>query len=71
MVKYDTPCITYRVTQSKSSNYAVGDLVTGMFGWRSHTITSESDKEKNVVKLVAELYKDRESTALGILGMPG
>ena len=60
-----------RVTQSKSSNYAVGDLVTGMFGWRTHTIASESDKETNVVKLVAELYQDRESTALGILGMPG
>ena len=59
------------MTQSKASSYAVGDLVAAQFGWRTHTIVSESDKEAHVGKLDAELYKDRESTGLGVLGMPG
>ena len=59
------------MTQSKTSSYSVGDLVVGAFGWRTHTIVSVSDKEAQVEKLDPELYKDRESTALGVLGMPG
>ena len=45
-----------------------------MLGWRTHTIVSEADKDLEVqfiVKLDPELYRDRESTALGVLGMPG
>ena len=59
------------MTQSKASKYAVGDMVAGMFGWRTLTVVSESDKEAHVGKLIPELYRDRESTALGVLGMPG
>ena len=64
-----------RVIQSKSSSYAVGDLIVGRLGWRTHTIVSDSDKktltETVTRKLDPELHKDRESTAVGVLGMPG
>ena len=50
-------------------------MVVGMLGWRTHTIMSEADKDSEIqlmmIKLDPELYKDRESTALGVLGMPG
>ncbi|XP_064386876.1 prostaglandin reductase 1-like [Halichondria panicea] len=65
-----------KVTQSKSSKYAVGDLVVGPFGWRTHTNVPETGYESGdlstyMAKLDPTLYKDRESTALGVLGMPG
>ena len=56
------------MTESKSPKYAVGDLVVGQLGWRTHTVLTESTE---VQKLVPELYKERESTAVGVLGMPG
>ncbi len=71
-----TNLYNYRVTQSKSSKYAVGDLVVGPFGWRTHTNVPETGYESGdlstyMAKLDPTLYKDRESTALGVLGMPG
>ncbi|XP_064386880.1 prostaglandin reductase 1-like [Halichondria panicea] len=57
-----------KVTESKSSKFAVGDLLAGSLGWRSHTIGSETT---DVHKLDSTLYTDRASTAVGVLGMPG
>ena len=62
---------TYRVIQSKNKDYSVGDLVVGMFGWCTHTIVAADNKDQHALKLDPTLYKDRESTALGVLGMPG
>ena len=62
---------TYRVIQSKNKDFSVGDLVVGMLGWRTHTIVT-ADKEFSLIqKLDPALYKDRESTALGVLGLTG
>lgn len=47
----------------------MGDFVVGGFGWCTHTIIGDNVSE--VQKLDPALYKDRESTALGVLGMPG
>ncbi len=52
--------------------------MVGRLGWRTHTIVSDKQEDTNVQKLDANvqklspaLYKDRESTAVGVLGMPG
>ena len=60
----------YRVTQSKSTKYSVGDLVVGNFGWRTCTLIAEAKAEVSVRKLDSSLPFS-PSTALGILGMPG
>ena len=62
----------FRVLESKHEDYAVGDTVQGMFGWRTHTI-SDGDPEKHWVGLYkVDTSRDiRLSTALGILGMTG
>ena len=67
---------TYRVIQSKNKDFSVGDLVVGMLGWRTHSIVTPDRDNTNILsqvhKLHPALYKDRrESTALGVLGMPG
>ena len=66
---------TYRVIQSKNKDFSVGDLVVGMLGWRTHSIVTPDRDNTNlftqVHKLDLALYMDRESTALGVLGMPG
>ncbi len=55
----------------------MGDLVVGSFGWRTHTnVPAETGYDSGDLisymnKLDPTLYKDRESTALGVLGMPG
>ena len=59
-------CHWFRVTESKNKDFAVGDMVVGFFGWRTHTISDG----KNAHKLDPSIPL-RTSTALGILGMPG
>ena len=59
-----------RVLESKNKDYAVGDLVVGNLGWRTHTVTDGKDKDYRVHKLDSSIPL-RASTALGILGMPG
>ncbi len=47
--------------------------MVGNYGWRTHTVVSDSVPEAagGRSKLSPTLYKDRESTAVGVLGMPG
>lgn len=53
------------VTESKHSNYRVGDIVRARTGWRTHA-TLSADTLKPVKTDGAPL-----TTALGVLGMPG
>ena len=59
--------------ESKSEKVAVGDLVVGGFGWRTHTIVHENKKDSGMegfMKLDPAVHKS-PSTAVGVLGMPG
>lgn len=53
------------VMASEHPGFAVGDIVTGQFGWTSHAI-SDGEAVRKVDPDVAPI-----STALGVLGMPG
>ena len=60
--------------ESKNASFSVGDLVTGFFGWATHTIsagmTQPVANQIPVMKLDPTIYKS-PSIALGVLGMPG
>ena len=58
-----------RVVASKNSDYAVGDMVASGGGWCTHFIADSSTK--SLGKLDASVPAGKESTALGVLGMPG
>lgn len=64
------PC-HYRVTESKNKDYAVGDLVVGDFGWRTHTISDGTPGIMFPVRKIDPSITLSLSTSLGILGMPG
>ena len=66
-------CHQLRVLESKNKDFAVGDLVVGNFGWRTHTINDGKTKEglDFGVQKIDPSIPLRASTALGILGMPG
>lgn len=53
------------VMVSDHTDFAVGDIVTGQFGWTSHAV-SNGEAVRKVDPSVAPI-----STALGVLGMPG
>ncbi len=53
------------VIASENANFAVGDIVTGQFGWTTHAI-SDGEGVRKVDPSIAPI-----STALGVLGMPG
>ena len=53
------------VVQSSNERFAVGDIVAGSEGWRSHSISTGAGLRKLDPKAVPI------STALGVLGMPG
>lgn len=53
------------VMASRHDDFAVGEIVTGQFGWTSHAI-SDGEGVRKVDPNVAPI-----STALGVLGMPG
>ena len=59
----------YRVIQSKSTKFSVGDVLVGNNGWRTHVVHSDSESDK-LFKLDPSLPV-RSSTAVGVLGMPG
>ncbi|XP_019855478.1 PREDICTED: prostaglandin reductase 1-like isoform X2 [Amphimedon queenslandica] len=59
-----------KVTQSKDKNFAVGDVVLGPFGWTSHSICDGPASLMKIIKLDPTIPLP-QSTALGILGMPG
>ena len=56
-----------RVIESKSKNYAVGDLVTVHQGWQTYIRTKDSDP--SILKVPES--KLNSSVFLGTLGMPG
>ncbi len=60
-----------RVTESKHKDYAVGDLVVGDFGWRTHSISDGSPSPMFPVRKIDPSISLSTSTSLGILGMPG
>ena len=53
------------VIESRHPRFAEGDIVTGMFGWRTHVI-SDGVGVRRLNKNLAPI-----STAIGVLGMPG
>ncbi len=53
------------VMESKNARFKEGDIVTGMFGWRTHIISDGAGVRK-IDPTIAPI-----STAIGILGMPG
>ncbi|WP_058306434.1 NADP-dependent oxidoreductase [Gracilibacillus massiliensis] len=53
------------VVESKSSQFAIGDIVLGSYGWQSY-YTAKEDEVRKIDKDIAPI-----STHLGILGMPG
>ena len=64
---------SHRVLESKNADYSVGDLVQGMFGWTTHSISDGKVKPGmpyEAMKLDPAIHTST-STALGVLGMPG
>lgn len=62
-----------RIIESKNEDYPVGELVVGIFGWRTLTISDGKVKPGmplEVYKLDSSLHTS-PSTALGILGATG
>jgi NADPH-dependent curcumin reductase CurA len=55
-----------RVVESRHADYAVGDAVSGMFGWQRFAVSDGS----NVLRTLAP-GEDSLSRALGVLGMNG
>jgi NADPH-dependent curcumin reductase CurA len=54
------------VVESRSPKFQVGDVVTGMFGWRLYNVAKADGLMKVMVPPSVPI-----STALGVLGMPG
>jgi NADPH-dependent curcumin reductase len=55
-----------RIEQSRHADFAVGDFVTGMFGWQDYAIVEAKQIDRKIA--------DRDlpvSTALGVLGLNG
>lgn len=63
----------FRVKESKNTEFPVGRYVIGPYGWRSHTISKESEGGLPWSKphLLPEFGNLSPSLGLGILGMPG
>src|SRR5699024_7480430 len=57
--------IVAEVVESKSTNFAQGDIVTGNLDWAKYSIAKETDI-REIDPNVAPI-----STHLGVLGMPG
>src|SRR5690625_6817322 len=57
--------IVSEVVESKSTNFAQGDIVTGNLDWAKYSIAKETDI-REIDPNVAPI-----STHLGVLGMPG
>lgn len=55
-----------RVTASRSPAYAVGDVVTGLFGWQELALVDASSVQRRVEERDLPM-----STALGVLGLNG
>ncbi len=55
-----------RVEATRHPDYAIGDLVTGMFGWQDYAAVDASAVQRKVIERDLPL-----STSLGILGLNG
>lgn len=55
-----------RVVESRNADFAVGDIVTGMFGWQDHAVIDGSQVQRKVDEPDLPI-----STALGVLGLNG
>ncbi|GMA51034.1 putative NADP-dependent oxidoreductase YfmJ [Alicyclobacillus contaminans] len=57
--------VVAEVVETKSPNFAVGDIVLCGYGWQTHAVVHE-DQIRKINPSLAPI-----STALGVLGMPG
>ncbi len=55
-----------RVITSRSAEYAIGDVVTGMFGWQDYAVVDASKVQRRINEPDLPI-----STALGVLGLNG
>lgn len=55
-----------RVVESRSADFAVGNIVTGMFGWQEYAVIDGAMVQRKVVQTDLPI-----STALGVLGLNG
>jgi NADPH-dependent curcumin reductase CurA len=55
-----------RVVDSRSAAFAVGDIVTGLFGWQDYAVIAATQVQRKVDELDLPI-----STALGVLGLNG
>ena len=65
----------FRVVESKNDKFAVGSLLVGYFGWRTHTIVNPSkptdDGLFGRITPLPDLGGLSPSLGLGAIGMPG
>ena len=55
-----------RIVASRCSEYIVGDIVTGMFGWQDYAVVDVSKINRRITETQLPI-----STALGVLGLNG
>lgn len=55
-----------KVVESRNPDYAVGEAVTGMFGWQTHAVSNGENVDRKVTETDLPL-----SLALGVLGLNG
>jgi NADPH-dependent curcumin reductase len=55
-----------RIVASRNSAYAVGDIVTGLFGWQHYAVVDAAKVDRRVTETDLPV-----STALGVLGLNG
>jgi NADPH-dependent curcumin reductase CurA len=60
-----TSGVVGQVVESRAPGFAMGDIVTGMLGWRLHNIAKAGELRKIEPKIAPV------TTALGVLGVPG
>jgi NADPH-dependent curcumin reductase CurA len=60
-----TSGVVGEVVESRAPGFVVGDIVTGMLGWRLYNIAKAGELRKVDPKIAPV------TTALGVLGMPG
>lgn len=73
-IAHSTNLKHFRVIDSKSKKFPVGKYVLGLFGWRTHTISSDTPVQR-LGYPDPSLLPDFEglplSLGVGALGMPG
>lgn len=62
---------TFRVVESKCSEFPGGAFIYGLFGWRSRTLVKPKDFSKTNLFILPDFHGHPLSLAVGFLGMPG